>query len=274
MPRFTILLYSLGATLIAIVSWFDDLHSVPNRVRFGVQAFGALLVLLLDGFWRRPDIPFLASISLGWLAVPIGFLWIVGFTNAYNFMDGIDGIAGGQAVIAGSAWAGLGILAGYPPAGVIGALVAAASLGFLACNWPPARIFMGDVGSAFIGYTFACLPVIAGNADPRLPFAGILVVWPFVLDSTFTLLRRLSRGENIFAAHRSHLYQRLVISGYSHRFVTLLYMGLALVGAILAFVWVLRIKGSDCLALFVPILLFGGLFSFVGRSERRHYFSQ
>ena len=148
-------------------------------------------------------------------------------------------------------------------------LLAGSSLGFLGHNWPPARIFLGDVGSAFLGYTLAVLPVIAALLEPRLALAGVLLVFPFVFDTSFTLLRRWRRGENIFVAHRSHLYQRLVIAGYSHRAVTLLYAGLALVGVVLALAWVLELPGSDWLALGLPGLFCLGLWQLVVRAETR-----
>ena len=114
---------------------------------------------------------------------------------------------------------------------------------------------MGDVGSAFLGFTLAVLVVLGGLAHPRLPLAGVFVVWPFVFDITFTILRRLRRGENIFAAHRSHLYQRLVIAGYRHRTVTLL--------------WTLDGAGSGLLiALSLPVLCWG-LWAYVVYCERR-----
>ena len=189
-------------------------------------------------------------------------LWI----NAYNFMDGIDGLAGSQTVVAGLGWLVPGGIVGLP---IFGVLVAGSSLGFLGHNWPPTRIFMGDVGSVFLGFTLAVLAVIGGLAHPRLPLAGLLVVWPFVFDTTFTIVRRLRRGENIFAAHRSHLYQRLVIAGYSQRAVTLLYAGLALVGVVLALAWVLELPGCDWLVLTVPTLLSLCLWQFVICTEAR-----
>ena len=130
--------------------------------------------------------------SLGWLGLIITFLWIVGLTNAYNFMDGIDGIAGGQAVVAGMGWAVLGWLTVQPLVGLMGVLLAAASLGFLGHNWPPARIFMGDV--AALSWV-SCLPcwlwLQHATRSTRLALVGILFVWPFVFDATFTFLRRL-----------------------------------------------------------------------------------
>lgn len=231
------LAYTIGAVLIAVVSWLDDLKSLSSRVRFATHGLGAVLAVLGFGYWHTVSVPLLGQLYLGWLGLPITFLWIVGLTNAYNFMDGIDGIAGGQAVVAGLGWAALGWLSDQPLVGVLGLLLAASCLGFLGHNWPPARIFMGDVGSAFLGYTFAVLPIMAAQSDSHLALIGVLLVWPFVFDTAFTFLRRLCNGENVFAAHRSHLYQRLVIAGRTHRFVTLLYVGLAVVGVVLALAW-------------------------------------
>src|SRR6185436_11775719 len=130
------------------------------------------------------------------LGFTITFFWIVGLTNAYNFMDGIDGIAGGQALVAGIGWTAIGWLDGQSHIVVFGLLLAATNLGFLFHNWSPARIFMGDVGSAFLGYSFAVLPLMlssqsTGRTGFKLALAAILPVWPFVFDSTFTILRRL-----------------------------------------------------------------------------------
>ena len=222
---------------------------------------------LTVGFWLQVELPFVPSMPLGWLGIPLTLLWLAGLTNAYNFMDGIDGLAGSQAVVAGLAWLVLGGIVGLPIVRLLGVLLAGSSLGFLGHNWPPARIFLGDVGSAFVGFSLAVLAVIGGLAHPRLPLAGLLVVWPFVFDTTFTILRRLRRGENIFAAHRSHLYQRLVIAGYSHRAVTLLYAGLALVGVVLAFLWVLDRPTSSWLVVSLPTLCAVGLWRLVVSTE-------
>jgi UDP-N-acetylmuramyl pentapeptide phosphotransferase/UDP-N-acetylglucosamine-1-phosphate transferase len=254
----TDLIYVIGAALIAAVSWLDDLRSLSNRARFGAHMLAALLVIGAFGYWTNMTVPVVGSLRLGLLGLPITFLWIVGLTNAYNFMDGIDGIAGGQAVVAGLGWAVLGWLTAQPLVGMLGVLLAAASLGFLGHNWPAARIFMGDVGSAFLGFTFAALAVAAAQRDARLALAGILLVWPFVFDTTFTLLRRLRMRENIFAAHRSHLYQRLVILGYSHGRVTLMYVGLATLGGVLAITWVLGAAAAPyLLAILIPTAALG-----------------
>jgi len=262
--------YLFGAALIAVVSWLDDLRPLLNRIRFAAHSAGAILAILGFGYLHSVDIPLVGQLNFGWFGFLVAFLWIVGLTNAYNFMDGIDGIAGGQAVVAGGGWAVLGSLSDQPLVAVLGLLLATTSLGFLGHNWPPARIFMGDVGSAFLGYTFAILSIIASQNDPRFALIGVLLVWPFVLDTTFTFFRRLRKGENVFAAHRSHLYQRLVIAGCSHRFVTLIYIGFALAGTILSLLWFMRVDGSEFAVVIILPLLCLALWTFVIYQEKRH----
>lgn len=229
--------YFVGAALIAGISWLDDLRGLSNRLRFGVHIVGAMLAVAALGWWQQVTLPLLGTVPLGGVGLPVTLLWIVGLTNAYNFMDGIDGLAGSQAVVAGAGWALWGVWQGQPLVAGLGTLVAASSLGFLGHNWPPARIFMGDVGSAFLGYTFAVLPLLAAPAHSHLPLAAAILLWPFLFDSGFTFLRRWRQGENVFAAHRSHLYQRLVLAGHSHRRVTLLYIAFALGAVLAAGIW-------------------------------------
>ncbi len=213
-PRVAV--FAAAALAIAVVSWLDDLRHLPAALRLGVQIAAAVPVVLLFG-------------PLVW--APLLLLWMVGLTNAYNFMDGIDGIAGGQAVVAGLAWGWLGTASGQPLVAAIGLLIAGSSAGFLIHNWQPARIFMGDVGSAFLGFTFASLAVIASQSHRQLFIAGALVVWPFVADAAFTFLRRARRRERLMHAHKSHVYQRLNQTGLSHAAVSVVYIALAAAGA-------------------------------------------
>jgi len=143
-----VLSYVTGALAIAVVSWLDDLRSVAKRVRFGVHALCAVLAIGGLGYWRIVSIPALGEWELGWIGMPITFLWIVGLTNAYNFMDGIDGIAGSQAVVAGLGWVVVGRMGGQPAVEVLAILLAGGCLGFLAHNWPPLqRHHRGLLGS-------------------------------------------------------------------------------------------------------------------------------
>lgn len=228
--RSLFLIYAIGGVLIAGISLLDDILGLSYRVRFGVQGIAALLAV-----WGIGLPPAVELLDLWWVFGVIAFLWIVGLTNAYNFMDGIDGLAGGQAVVAGIGWWVIGSWLGHPFISVLGFLVAFSSLGFLGHNWSPARIFMGDVGSAFLGYSFAVLSLVAAKIQVDLFFWGGLLVWPFIFDTIFTFVRRLVHRENVFQAHRSHLYQRLVICNISHQRVSILYIILAFLYGLMIF---------------------------------------
>jgi len=254
--------------LVAAVSLADDLRSLPNRVRFAAHVIAAAVVILTVGYWDRIALPVIGEVTLGWVGLPLTLLWLVGLTNAYNFMDGIDGIAGSQAVAAGITWGLTGPIIGSASNALIGLVLAGASAGFLAYNWPPARIFMGDVGSAFIGLVLATLAVAGHARDARLALVGLLAVWPFVFDAAFTFLRRAVRRENVFAPHRSHLYQRLVILGHSHRNVTLLYTALAALGSLLAVAWLCETPGASLAIAIVTPLAATGLWAFVRSREQ------
>lgn len=218
----------LPALLVAAVSWLDDVRSLRNSVRFAVHLVAAVAAVAVLGPVTRVDLGSFGVVRLGTAAWPLTILWIVGLTNAFNFMDGIDGIAGITAAAVGAGIAGAAAASAAGPVAVLAAAFAGAALGFLTCNWQPARIFMGDVGSAFCGCLLAILPLAApADCVPEVLPVAVLALWPFIFDSGFTLLRRLVAGENIFRAHRSHLYQRLVLAGWSHRTVAGLYGGLS-----------------------------------------------
>ena len=217
---------------LAAVSLLDDLRGLSAQLRLVLHvAAGALTVWGLDVVPRAMAAGASEPLALAFGA--LAAIWIVAFVNAFNFMDGIDGIAAGQALVAGLGWLVVGSSVG--DAGVIGlaAPVAGASAGFLVLNWSPARLFMGDVGSAFLGYLLAAIPLAAG--DPvALAAPALLLVWPFLFDTAFTLVRRARRGERLLDAHRSHLYQRLSAPGargaLSHAQVSSRYLILAGVG--------------------------------------------
>jgi UDP-N-acetylmuramyl pentapeptide phosphotransferase/UDP-N-acetylglucosamine-1-phosphate transferase len=172
------------------------------------------------------------------------FIWIIWLINAYNFMDGINGIAGVQAITAGVGWTLLGFIFGLETIGFYAIIVIGAALGFLIHNWSPAKVFMGDVGSAFLGFTFAVLPFWADSNNKielNLFFAGLIFVWFFVFDSVWTFLKRLCKKEKIWQAHRQHIYQLLVISGNSHSKITIIY-GIFSITLIMGFFILLLMK--------------------------------
>lgn len=231
------LIYLACGAVIAYLGWRDDLHSLSTTVRFAVQGLVAAVSIYGLGYFKAVTIPLVGELQLGAVGVVITFLWIIGLTNAYNFMDGIDGIAGGVALAGGLGWMLLATNAHSPFAFWIALAIAASSLGFLGHNWSPAKIFMGDVASTFLGYTFAVLPLLSSDKSGDALMLGTLLMWTFIMDAGVTFIRRALQRENIFAAHRTHLYQRLVIGGYSHAAISTLYISLTLLAGLLCYAW-------------------------------------
>ena len=155
-------------------------------------------------------------------------LFIIWMTNLYNFMDGSNGMAGLQGVFGGCVLAGLFTNAGDDTSSLLGLLLAAACAGFLPWNLGRARVFMGDVGSLFLGFSFGALLVYGVGSGAFAMPVGLLVMLPFLTDSTLTLLARVIRGERWYNAHRQHLYQRLIAHGWSHSRVALGYQAINL----------------------------------------------
>jgi UDP-N-acetylmuramyl pentapeptide phosphotransferase/UDP-N-acetylglucosamine-1-phosphate transferase len=246
-----------AAILVAIVSAIDDVRSLSSELRLVVHGACALVVAAVI----TSNAPF-------WPGVLIGALWIAALTNAYNFMDGIDGIAGTQAVIAGLAFAWASKSAGAPFVTVVSIATAAASAGFLVHNWPPARVFLGDVGSAFLGFVFGSLTLMLFQQSPLAAIGAALSLWPFVFDTVFTLGRRAKRGEDLLRSHRSHLYQRLVISGWSHRAVTLLFTVGAAIAAVAGILLQRDARVFWLPAVLVVAALTFGIWQVAARSER------
>ena len=207
----------LAAGLLGAVSLLDDARPLPARVRLGVQLAAAGILLAGVGT------PGALTLLPGWTVHPgtlLSALLVVGYvvwmSNLYNFMDGMDGLAGTMAVIGFGCFAALGALAGAWPLATLSLLVAAATLGFLVHNLPPARIFLGDVGSVPLGFLAAAFTLQAQRDGVFPLWIGVLVFSPFVVDATVTLLRRLLARERVWEAHRDHQYQRLVRGGWSH----------------------------------------------------------
>jgi UDP-N-acetylmuramyl pentapeptide phosphotransferase/UDP-N-acetylglucosamine-1-phosphate transferase len=231
------LVYLGGGLVIAWLGWRDDLHSLSARVRFAVQGVVAAVSIFGLGYFKAVTIPLLGELQLGVVGIIITFLWIIGLTNAYNFMDGIDGIAGGVALAAALGWMMLASNMHNDFVFWIALAIAASSLGFLGHNWSPAKIFMGDVASTFLGYTFAVLPLLSATQGGDALMLGTLLMWTFIMDAGVTFIQRLLRGEKLLYGHRSHVYQRLVIGGYKHSTVSLAYIFLTLLAGILSYAW-------------------------------------
>ncbi len=197
--------YLSGLVLaLATVSWIDDRGHVPIPIRLGVQFVAAIA-------WVAVEVP------EGWLLGALAAVALVWMTNLYNFMDGSDGLAGGMALMGFATYGVAAWLAGNPELTLLGFSVAAAAGGFLYFNFPPARMFMGDVGSVPLGFLAGAIGLL-GWQQMAWPLAfPILVFLPFIVDATVTLFRRICRRQKFWQAHHDHFYQRLVRLGWGHR---------------------------------------------------------
>jgi UDP-N-acetylmuramyl pentapeptide phosphotransferase/UDP-N-acetylglucosamine-1-phosphate transferase len=258
-----------AVVLLATLSFLDDRKGLPVRVRLIGQIASAGLVagggLVLPGAG-------LPGVEWAWpqtLGIPVTILYLVWMVNLYNFMDGMDGLAGGMAVAGFVTFALLGIQGGDTVFVTVNLIIAASAAAFLMANFPPAKIFMGDSGSASLGLLAGCMSIWAERQQLFPLWISILVFSPFIVDATVTLIRRLLRRERVWQAHKSHYYQRLVQSGWGHKktvlyeYVLMLACGLS---ALLA--QQLNFQGQVALILFwclvYPLLMIG-----VHRMEQR-----
>ncbi len=229
----------LASAAIALVAFMDDLRDWPFVVKLGAQLAAALVAIGSGLYVASVRIPVLGPYDLGWLGPPATLAWILFATNAMNFIDGLNGLAAGVALIA------CGFLA-YIAAAQSGwfvyfaaLLLAAGLVGFLPFNFPRARIFMGDVGSQFCGFVLAVLAVAASRFG-RVEMSFILVpilLFGVMFDVAFTLVRRLLRGENVTRPHRGHLYQVAHRAGMAASTVAVVHWSFAAFGGVVCLVF-------------------------------------
>jgi UDP-N-acetylmuramyl pentapeptide phosphotransferase/UDP-N-acetylglucosamine-1-phosphate transferase len=227
----------LGALPVAALGLLDDLRPLHAGLRLLIQlgvagAFCATLALPTELLLT----PALSVTMPAAVFGIVGAVFLVALLNIYNFMDGMDGLAATQAVGASMAFATSAIAFGHEDLALLSLALLGASGGFFVHNAPPAKLFMGDVGSTFLGFSFASITFI-GLTRPTHPIAlspAIFALAPFLFDGCFTLLRRALRGEKIWQAHRTHLYQRAVASGLQHHDVLVRYAAWTAFGVVTA----------------------------------------
>ncbi len=191
---------------LALVGMLDDRLDLPALARYGAQIVTALVLLAV------------AALPIPWWLLPVAVIAITAVINFVNFSDGLDGLVAGCAAVLLTA-----AVLTLPPQGAALWPLVGALLGFLVWNWSPARVFMGDVGSTFLGATIA--GVVLQQSSPTTALGLLLVGFPLMGDALLCVLRRLAAGQRIFQAHRLHLYQRLHQAGWTHARVALLYIG-------------------------------------------------
>jgi len=249
---------NVGYLALGAIGWIDDTKGSLPGIRLSIQIAVACWTLYMLGGLPAIRIG-TETYEIGSAGYVLGVLGIVWSINLYNFMDGIDGFAGSQAVIILGTVSILSLYRGNSSLAAVAAIFAAACVGFLIWNWPPAKIFLGDVGSGAIGYLVCGLAIASENNQSVPLFVFAILGAVFIADSTVTLVRRLRRGVRKIEAHRDHAYQRLAQSFGSHRPVTIGAAGATSVLAVLATIGTVSprlLPGAFIAAcLFVAILL-------------------
>jgi UDP-GlcNAc:undecaprenyl-phosphate GlcNAc-1-phosphate transferase len=261
-----------GAGLVAVHGLIDDLRTFPPLLR--LLLFGIVAGLPVVGGIRLEAfaIPLFGVIELGVLEIPISLIWIIAIICFYNFMDGIDGLAVGVGVIVTGFLAYIAWEVGNADVFILSLLLGGSCLGFVWHNFPPAKIFMGDVGSTFVGYTLAVLALIANQSEQHgyIPLlVPVLLLGTFLFDTVVTLGRRILRKKKWYLSHREHYYQRMNNLGFSHLQITLGEYGVTI---LLGISVLLYIRSNQALAftiLLIWLVLFTGLAMLITSLEKR-----
>ncbi len=211
--------------LVALIGFADDHGHIAARWRLlGHFTAAGWALFWLNGL---PALQFFGvAVDLGWFGYILGLMFLVWMLNLYNFMDGIDGLASAEAICVCLGGCVISGLSGHFELMWTALVLTAGAGGFLCWNFPPARIFMGDAGSGFLGFTLGVLVLQAGWVDPAMFWSGLILLGVFIVDATWTLLRRLARGDKVYQAHRSHAYQFAARHFNSHKIVTLAVIGI------------------------------------------------
>lgn len=246
-------LWLLGVVVLALLSLIDDWRHLPFWVRLLVHLAVSLFVVFLHA----------APTPLASIAVLVLIAWSI---NAYNFMDGSDGLAGSMALVGFGSYAVGFMLAGEVVFSALCAAIAGAAAGFLVFNWHPARIFMGDVGSIPMGFLASGLGWFGVWAGLWPGWFPLVVFAPFLLDASATLAKRVLRRERVWEAHRDHYYQRMVRLGESHAVVCMRWLRVMLVGNVVALM--LLLSGGPVWGWMFTLLWFGVLLLMGYRVDR------
>jgi UDP-GlcNAc:undecaprenyl-phosphate GlcNAc-1-phosphate transferase len=225
----------VGGLVIASLGLYDDLRQASPRLKLIVQLAVALALCALDFRVERVDLPFLPMVDVGWLSWPLTILWVVGVTNAVNLIDGLDGLAAGMALFGLAPMMVLAVSKDNLVLALVCCCLAGSLLGFLLFNFHPARIFMGDSGSMFLGYVLAVVS-LATASKGRMAVAmltPILALGLPILDTLLALARRAWFGQSLFIGDRQHIHHRLLDMGFSHRNTVLVMYGVAATWAVL-----------------------------------------
>jgi len=252
-----------GGTMIFLLGLLDDLLNLSPYVKLAGQFLAAFVAFGMGVSIEAFDLPGSLLLVLNAMSLPVTLLWMVGISNAVNFIDGVDGLAGGVGMFAAMTLAVVAIFTGQPQVALLALILCASILGFLVYNTHPARIFMGDSGALFIGFTLACLSVLGVlKTYTVVMLAPIMVLSIPVVDIIYSTFRRISLGKSPFIADASHLHHRLLNAGYSQPKVVIFFYSLAVLSGLAVAYYIhsldlyLRLVGGLNLLAVILVLIF------------------
>ncbi len=252
----------VGGSIMFLLGLVDDIYNLSPKFKLFVQ-FGAALVAFLLGV--KIDVlynPFGDSIALGLLSLPITLIWLVAISNAMNFIDGVDGLAGGVSAISAVTLGVVAIYTHQPISALVAAILAGSMLGFLVFNFHPAKIFMGDSGALFAGFTLAALSVTGVLKTVTVTMLlPIMILAVPIMDISYSVLRRLFKKESPFVADSEHIHHKLLKAGFSHnRTIIILYLLCIAAGSIATmFVGAYRVYFFIVLAILLMMFALAGI---------------
>ncbi|WP_121616726.1 glycosyltransferase family 4 protein [Virgibacillus halodenitrificans] len=247
----------LGIIIIAVTGIIDDKFSLPAKYKFLGQCLAAYIATTLGFQINFITMPFLGEVNFGLLSVPITMFWIVGIINAINFIDGLDGLASGVSIIAVSAMLIMAITNSDFFAVSLSVVLIGSSLGFLTFNKYPAKIFMGDTGSMFLGYIISLIS-ISGLFKSLTVFSiiiPVLILGVPIFDTSFAIVRRLLKGQKPYSPDKSHLHHHLLRMGFNHRFSVYIIYTISIFFAITAVTFSKSILWGSFLILILSLLI-------------------
>ena len=267
----------MGAAIIAVMGFVDDCKNLPAKLKFVIQIAAALVVIFVGDIkidvLTNPN--FLSDnpywILPGWLSVTLTVIWIVFITNAVNFIDGLDGLAAGVSAIMSVSLVFISIRVGEYPIAILGISLMGSCFGFLPFNFNPAKIFMGDTGSTFLGFMLATLSIQGVfKSYAVISFAVPLLILGLPLfDALFAMVRRILKGQNPMVADRGHLHHRLIDSGYTHRQAVVILYGLSAISAVIAILIAVQNFQATVVVLVFFLVLLLMLYVYRSRTNKR-----
>ena len=261
--------FFIAFLLIHIIGLIDDFRDIRPRYKFLIQIIAALIIIIPDRSLSILYIPFFnVTINIGIFGYPLALVWIIGACNAVNLIDGMDGLSGGITAIASLALALIALALGNPVTAIISFALFGSLLGFLVFNFPPAKIFIGDSGALFLGFTLASLPLLEINYHSDMTLIiSISILFIPVLDTLTSILRRLRRNQSPFNPDREHIHHKLMDKNMSTRQILLTIYAISLIICTIVFLWSVN---GNLFYIVIDMILWAVLLVILFAIENRH----